>query len=682
MKLNTRFIKLKRTLLAYFVVGCGAVCLAVAIVSSIYIYAGEAVALSEDRLNNFAQNNILFYDPDNTGCIGSSSICGDTAAQKYWTAFRKYLNPVQVAGILGNIISEGSFNPVSWEAYKVTNGLGQFVFDGGWDRLYNDCDYRDKEHRCGVGVGSLGITAYLSQYLQFVNKEAPDLLKYFQNPEKYGFNYHYQKDGEYAYSGGKYEHYGDQALEVIGERDFDRLVELEVRYVMEKAIGPGGYYGGLFDLDKFKSFNTPLDAGRYWASNYERCGSCHLQSTLDRRGQQAEVIYETFKNYSCSSGSNNSGVATPEAVETEITLIGDSMSVYSENELKEKFPNSFMTMVGSRHSTSPGFCSEDNSGGGLGTLQVLASGEGVVAVQHHGQSSCVTLAVDNSSLKKNVVWELGTNTTGANQSTIESVIDLIGERNLYLVAPFNANDNLKETTDNIAELYREIARTHQNVYVVDWNEAVRDNTSKYLDGSGYHPNSDGQKLLADLIADAIVSSGSDKNYSVCSDADAKEGLNERQMEKLRDYYNGPSVVASEWGLPHGKKNCVSFSLFFVQRFTSVEGTWSGHGKDLAHNLAAWKNLPEGNDPRPFAVFSTTDGVTTCGNDPPVICGHTGIVVAVDGDDITTIEASYQQSDAIIVHRTSDWFQNVMYDYIYTYVDSILDFDELLKVVGR
>ena len=62
MKLNTRFIKLKRTLLAYFVVGCGAVCLAVAIVSSIYIYAGEAVALSEDRLNNFAQNNILFYE--------------------------------------------------------------------------------------------------------------------------------------------------------------------------------------------------------------------------------------------------------------------------------------------------------------------------------------------------------------------------------------------------------------------------------------------------------------------------------------------------------------------------------------------------------------------------------------------------------------------------------------------
>ncbi|MBQ3464717.1 hypothetical protein IJH15_00635 [Candidatus Saccharibacteria bacterium] len=665
MRLDTRFIKLRKTILAYFAVVCGAVCLVAAIVFGVHIHTDNAAALSEEQLYKFAQNNILFYDPDSVSCV-SSSICGSTAEEKYWSLLRRYFEPAQVAGIIGNMKHEGDFNPVSWEAGKVTNSSGQFVFDGGWDRLYNECN-----SGCRVGVGALGITSYLSDYLHFINQEAPDLLQYFQNPEKYGFNY--------IYKGSGYEHTGDQALEVIGEKDFNRLIELEIKFVMENSIGPDGFYtkAKMFDMDTFKSYASAYDAGVYWAKMYERCSTCHTEETQNLRGGDAQATYEKLKNFSCSSGAAGSGAVAPDVVDADVTLIGDSMSVYSENELREKLPNSFMTMVGSRHSTSGGVCSGDK--GGLDTLQVLASGSGAVVAQSHN-GECKSLSVDSSSLKKNVIWELGTNTNGANRGTIESVINIIGNRNLYLVTPFNANDGAKALTDGIAETYRDIAKSYQNVYIVDWNEAVRDNTSKYLDGSGYHPNSDGQKLLADLIASTIVSSGGDTNYSLCGSVSG--GLNEKQIERLRDYYNGPEVDAAEWGLPNGKKNCVSFSLFFVQKFTSVDGTWTGHGKDLAHNLAMWKNLPEGNEPRPFAVFSTTDGVTMCGNDPPVLCGHTGIVVAVDGDDVTTVEASYQQSDAIIVHRTSDWFQNVMYSNIYTYLDSILDNEELLKVVGR
>lgn len=681
MRLDTRITRLRKTILAYLAVGCGVACLVVAIVFGVHVRVARATAISEEQLDKFAQNNILFYDPSGTECISRSSlVCGNTAIKKYWSAFRKYFDEAQTAGVIGNMFYEGSYNPVSWEAWKVVDGSGNFYNGWNWDRLYNECDSSDREHSCGVGVGALGITAHLSDYLHFVNEEAPDLIKYFQNPNLYSFNYAYRKDGKYPdNAAGLY--FGDQALEVIGETDFNRLVELEVRFVMEKSIGPGGFYGNMFDMDKFKSFNSAYEAGRYWASHYERCSECHLEATLDKRGRDAEAKLGLLNGFSCSGSGLASGSSAPSVIDTGITLIGDSISVMSENKLKEKFPNAVMTMVGSRHPTSRGICAEDSDKGGLGTLQVLASGSGVVAVQHQGQTSCETIAIDSSSLKKNVIWELGTNTTGANRDTIEKVIELVGEnRNLYLVTPFNNNSNLNATTDSIADMYRDVAGSYGNVYVIDWNKAVRDNVSKYLDSGGYHPSADGSRLLADLIAEAIVSSGNDVSYSVCGGIDTSGGLNEKQIERLRDYYNGSEVDAEYWTLPHGKKNCVSFSAFFVQRFTSIgrqpHRGW-GYGKDVAHLIAQGFNLAEGNEPRPFAVFSTYDRSTSTTG-----WGHTGVIVAVDGDDIITLEASYNVHDAKIEHRTIEFFYNTEHSEVFTYLDSILNKSDLLEVVGR
>ena len=252
MKLGMKFTKLQKIISSYIAVGLGVVCLMAVIFSSSYMHSVQA--LSQEKLNMFSQNNILFYDPsasNNFGCISTvSSVCGNTAQEKYWSAWRKYFEPAQAAGIMGNMKHEGDFNPVSWEAGLVTNSSGQFIFNGGWDKLYNECN------SCGVGVGSLGITAHLSDYLHFVNQEAPDLLQYFQNPEKYGFNY------SYGGSAG-YESAGDRALEAIGEKDFTRLIELEVRFVIEKSIGPGGFYGNMFNMDTFKSYSSAKDAGAY-----------------------------------------------------------------------------------------------------------------------------------------------------------------------------------------------------------------------------------------------------------------------------------------------------------------------------------------------------------------------------------------------------------------------------------
>ncbi len=186
---------------------------------------------------------------------------------------------------------------------------------------------------------------------------------------------------------------------------------------------------------------------------------------------------------------------------------------------------------------------------------------------------------------------------------------------------------------------------------------------------------------------AIRSSGSASTTSnACSNSSAnigaiEGGLSEKAAQKLALYYNGPEVSATKWGLPYGKMNCVSFSKFFINRFTNNKNSWStGNGKDTAHNIAKAAGLSEGNEPQPFSVFSVTKGATMCSDGH--LCGHTGIVVAVNGNDIITVEAAYKSSLAKVKHRTRSFFVNTKYSVTFTYLNSILNQSELYSVTGE
>lgn len=219
-----------------------------------------------------------------------------------------------------------------------------------------------------------------------------------------------------------------------------------------------------------------------------------------------------------SDSSSGSGVGS-----NNITLIGDSIAKYSEAELKEKFPDGFFTMVGAREPTrgATEVCSGDV--GGLATVERLAAGMETVQTQH-ADGSCETLSAGGDALKDNVVWEMGTNTNGATRDTIESVIDLIGKnRNLYLVTTYR-EDREKEKVDEIAEMYREVAKDYDNVYIVEWAGAVKDNVSEYI-FDGVHPNEEGRKLLASLIYEAVVGAGNcyEGDYPVYLQCDERWG---------------------------------------------------------------------------------------------------------------------------------------------------------------
>ena len=493
--------------------------------------------LPKSKLKMFSQNNILFYEPGDCidgprGGSGSfmSTICGSTPKEKYWSALRQVFDEEHAAAVLGNINHEGGFGPTRWEIGVLVSGDGgHFIRD--WNTLYN-CT----PGNCPGGVGAFGITWTLGPYLQYINGNDSGLLHYFQTPE------------EYSYA-------GDIAIQKIGEADFDRLVELEVRYVLNEA-----------NIEAFKRTTSLQEATDWWTMNYENCVGCcgsadrdHSCESVQPRRNSAQKLDDEFKDYNCGGSSSSEGGSEgetgaggfgsgdgsnvsfdtsssssgPSLTGAEITFIGDSIAVQSEQQLEAKFPSSFINKVGSRHPTSGGVCPGDE--GGLAILEKLVSGSGVIMNQH-SNGSCEQVQISSNSLKSNIVWELGTNSGGATEETINRVIGLIGNRRLYLVTPYNGYS--MESADGIANMYREMAAKHDNVFVIDWNQAVRDNDSAYVtraDSMAVHPTGAGRDLLADLTAQGVSGSTS------CSDRGGFVWYGQYEDE-WKDYPFGSSTV--------------------------------------------------------------------------------------------------------------------------------------------
>lgn len=117
-------------------------------------------------------------------------------------------------------------------------------------------------------------------------------------------------------------------------------------------------------------------------------------------------------------------------------------------------------------------------------------------------------------------------------------------------------------------------------------------------------------------------------------------------------------------------NCVSFSMYFINKYTSIDGTkQAGNGSIVAANLLSNNSgldLKSGNSPRPYALFSTPSGSQMCGN---VKCGHTGIILGVDIERKKVIvgEASCSEPASwdSAYEYDLDRFDSKNYTYVYT-----------------
>ncbi len=76
------------------------------------------------------------------------------------------------------------------------------------------------------------------------------------------------------------------------------------------------------------------------------------------------------------------------------------------------------------------------------------------------------------------------------------------------------------------------------------------------------------------------------------------------------------------------------TAFFMTAFTDLSapssGGWGNGGMVVDNQIAM--GADHGTEPRPFAIFAHSSGVTKC--EGGVICGHTGVVLGIDGDKLS------------------------------------------------
>lgn len=245
--------------------------------------AGSSNGLPAGQFEEFAQNNILFYDPSECLSGNSTGICGNTSEEKIWSILRQTLDPLHAAAAFGSIAREGSFQPVKWEYGKVVS-LSTCSFLVSWDDLYNGA-YDGK-----YGVGSFGLTSGLSDYLHYVNDKAPDLIQYFKDPS----------NTCYAT--------GDELAEKIGQDAVDRLIDIEVNYFVNEWIPK---YKGQGIYDTFVGLTNLEEAAIYWARDIEVCKDCGCSvcasdSELAPRAAAAQKYYDEYKDFTCSDEASGS----------------------------------------------------------------------------------------------------------------------------------------------------------------------------------------------------------------------------------------------------------------------------------------------------------------------------------------------------------------------------------------
>lgn len=153
-------------------------------------------------------------------------------------------------------------------------------------------------------------------------------------------------------------------------------------------------------------------------------------------------------------------------------------------------------------------------------------------------------------------------------------------------------------------------------------------------------SADGAKGLQERIDSAQKYFDMFASGSGCGETIQDGGLTEEQAKKLMIEYgrntNNESVIAmnSGSGRPGAGcrggplSNCVSFTAFFVNKFTNLD-YGGGNGNQVVSRLQS-KGAKTGSTPKPFAVFS--NGLNTA-------AGHTGIILGIEGDKLIVGHAS-------------------------------------------
>lgn len=106
--------------------------------------------------------------------------------------------------------------------------------------------------------------------------------------------------------------------------------------------------------------------------------------------------------------------------------------------------------------------------------------------------------MDNDELNENVVVNLGTN-AGLDDVGMETLIDMVGDREVYLVSTNSAVGHRQEVNDVIDQMVEE----YPNVHLVDWYEHSQGHP-EYYDGDDIHLSPEGKNEYAALVVRTMM----------------------------------------------------------------------------------------------------------------------------------------------------------------------------------
>lgn len=148
---------------------------------------------------------------------------------------------------------------------------------------------------------------------------------------------------------------------------------------------------------------------------------------------------------------------------SDLSIIGDSITVGSASELKKVFPK-------------------------LQDDQINAK------VGRHWNEGFNELS--KMELKKHVIFALGTNDSTLTQFQLDTVFNQIGpDKNIILTT----NHTLQKDYSVNNNLFKTNAESKANVLLADWQNAIKGKETEFLTSDGIHPNSEGKKLFAKTL---------------------------------------------------------------------------------------------------------------------------------------------------------------------------------------
>lgn len=386
-----------------------------------------ATVPNDSILDFYNKNGIYYYNPSGNedNCNSSSTtLVGNDLTEKMWNFFIQHgFNDAQTAGILGNGMAESGNQPT-----RASNShyFGLFQWGGGRkDELFSR----------------------LSQ---------AGLLKYTST-----------------------EYWGVDAYKNIPEADLDKILEIELQLTIDEQ--------DLNWQNEIKKTNKPEVAAEIFLVLFERAvgGNSEVlyyapyagqlyQGTKARRDFATE-FYEKYAGKGVSTTGSINGKATDGS---DLTIIGDSITVGAQSALQKKFPKLENSNINAR-------ISRPWSEG----IQIAKS----------------------MPLKSTVVFALGTNSPNLTKTDIQNAIDSIGKDKTIV---FVTNYGNGATYDSNNTLFKEIAKENRNIIIADWATTVSKTPDAYLTSDHIHPNAAGAELFAETIWKAINSNTNENGCSV------------------------------------------------------------------------------------------------------------------------------------------------------------------------